>query len=251
VLAGLEFVELVYLCAVIGVGAFVRGFTGFGSSMIYVVGLTFAMPASQAVPVILMLEIVTTAGLMPSIWRLIAWRSVALLLLGCIIATPLGLWILSYLAPAPMQAIIACVVLGACLMLRSGFRLKSQPGTAGTLGVGLVAGVLTGTTSAGGPPVVLYYYSGPLAVGVGRASIIVFLGLADLFATGMASYQGIIDWQTVTRSGLAVPPMIVGTWLGAIAFKHADPDRFRRWVILVLAVLSVISLSKALLAMAG
>ena len=39
---------------------------------------------------------------------------------------------------------------------------------------------------------------------------IVFLGLADLFATGMASYQGIIDWQTVTRSGLAVPPMIVG-----------------------------------------
>jgi uncharacterized membrane protein YfcA len=136
-------------------------------------------------------------------------------------------------------------------MLRSGFRLKSQPGTAGTLGVGLVAGVLTGTTSAGGPPVVLYYYSGPLAVGVGRASIIVFLGLADLFATGMASYQGIIDWQTVTRSGLAVPPMIVGTWLGAITFKHADPDRFRRWVILVLAVLSVISLSKALLAMAG
>ena len=248
-LAGLEFVELGYLCAVIGVGAFVRGFTGFGSSMIYVVGLTFAMPASQAVPVILMLEVVTTAGLLPSVWRQVEWRSVAVLLLGCIVATPVGLWILSYLAPAPMQAVIACVVLGVCVMLRSGFRLKRQPGVAGTLGVGLISGVLTGTTSTGGPPVVLYYYSGPLAVGVARASIIVFLGLADLFATGMASYQGIIDGQTVTRAALAVLPMIVGTGLGALAFKRADPDKFRRWVILVLAVLSVVSLGKAVLAM--
>ena len=120
-MAGLEWVELAYLPAVIGIGAFVRGFTGFGSSMIYVVGLTFAMPAAQAVPMILMLEVITTAGLVPSVWRLIQWRSLALLLLGSVVATPIGLWLLGFLEPAPMQAVIAGVVLGACLMLRSGF----------------------------------------------------------------------------------------------------------------------------------
>ncbi len=248
-MAGLEWVELAYLPAVIGIGAFVRGFTGFGSSMIYVVGLTFAMPAAQAVPMILMLEVITTAGLVPSVWRLIQWRSLALLLLGSVVATPIGLWLLGFLEPAPMQAVIAGVVLGACLMLRSGFSLKKQPGAAGTLGVGLFAGVLTGTTSAGGPPIVLYYYSGPLSVAAGRASVITFLGLADLLASGMASYQGLIDWQTVTRLGLAIPPMVLGAWLGTMAFRRVDPRRFRRWVVLVLAGLSIVSLMKALLAM--
>lgn len=249
--AGLEWVELAYLAAVIGVGAFVRGFTGFGSSMIYVVGLTFAMPASQAVPLILMLEIVTTLGLMPSVWRQVAWRSMAVLLVGCVVATPVGLAVLAYLPPAPMQAVIACVVLGACLMLRSGFRLTRQPGVGGTIGVGLLSGILTGTTSAGGPPIVLYYFSGPLPVAVARASIIAFLGAADVFATGMAAYKGLVGEETLWRLLLTLPPMIAGTWLGALAFRRADPNRFRRWVIVVLASLSAVSLGKATLAMVG
>ena len=249
--AGLEWVELAYLAAVIGVGAFVRGFTGFGSSMIYVVGLTFAMPASQAVPLILMLEIVTTLGLMPSVWRQVAWRSMIILLVGCVVATPIGFAILAYLPPAPMQAVIACIVLAACLMLRSGFRLERQPGRVGTVGVGLLSGILTGTTSTGGPPIVLYYYSSPLPVAVGRASLIAFLGAADLFGTGIAAYQGLVVEETLWRLLLTLPPMIVGTWLGALTFRRADPDRFRQWVIIVLAALSVVSLVKATLAMAG
>lgn len=250
-MAGLEWMELAYLAAVVGFGAFVRGFTGFGSSMIYVVGLTFAMPAREAVPVILMLEIVTTIGLLPSVWRHVEWRSTGILVAGCAVATPVGLAILALLEPAPMQAVIATVVLGACLMLRSGYRLKRQPGLLGTVSVGMFSGILTGTTSAGGPPIVLYFYSGPLAVQVARASIILFLGLADLVAAGMATYQGIIDVETVTRTALAVPPMILGTWIGTLVFNRANPDRFRQWVIIVLAGLAVVSLARALSSMTG
>lgn len=248
-IAGLEGVELAYLAAVFGVGSFIRGFTGFGSSMIYVVGLTFTIPASEAVPLILILEVIASAGLLPAVWRQVEWRSFAQLLLACIVATPLGLALLAWLPPPPMQAVIALVVLGACLMLRAGWRLEKQPGLTGTVGVGIVSGVLTGATSAGGPPIVLYYFSSPLAIGAARASLIAYLGAADLFASGMAAWQGLIGTETLVRVALAVPPMFLGAWIGTKLFHRIDPNRFRRWVITVLAALSAVSLVKALLAM--
>ncbi|MCA8929034.1 MAG: sulfite exporter TauE/SafE family protein [Alphaproteobacteria bacterium] len=247
--AGLEGVELAYLAAVFAGGSFIRGFTGFGSSMIYVVGLTFAIPASEAVPLILILEVIATAGLLPAAWHHVQWRSVALLLVAGTVATPLGLGLLAFLPPAPMQAVIACVVLGACLMLRSGFRLHRQPGRVGTLGVGALSGILTGATSAGGPPIVLYYFSGPLPVAVARASVIAYLGAADVIAGSMAAAQGLVEGETLVRVALAAPVMLLGAWVGTRMFRRTDPSRFRQLVIVLLLVLSVASLGKALLAM--
>lgn len=246
-MAGLEIWELLYLACVIGLGAFIRGVTGFGSSMIYVVGLTFVVPAAEAVPIILLLELVTTVWLLPPVWRLVHGRSLAFLLVGCTAALPLGLMMLAHLPRAPMQAVIALVILAVCLILRSGFRLSRQPGAAGTIGVGLISGVLTGATSAGGPPAVIYYFSGPQPVAVGRASIIAFLGAADLIAAGMATHEGLILEETLLRTALAVPPMLLGSWIGARIFHRIDPERFRQWVIVTLALLSLASLSRALL----
>ena len=122
-------------------------------------------------------------------------------------------------------------------------------GAAGTIGVGLVSGVLTGATSAGGPPAVIYYFSGPQRVAVGRASIIAFLGAADLIAAGMATFEGLILEETLLRTALAVPPMLLGSWIGAKVFHRIDPERFRHWVIVTLALLSLASLARALLVM--
>ncbi len=250
-MAGLEIWELAYLACAVGMGSFIRGVTGFGSSMIYVVGLTFFMPAAEAVPMILLLELVTTVWLLPPVWRDVHVRSTVLLLIGCAVAIPLGLMLLAHLPRAPMQAVIALVVLTICLMLRAGFRLRRQPGSAGTIGVGVMSGVLTGATSAGGPPAVIYYFSGPQAVAVGRASLIAYLGAADLIATGMASFEGLIDEETFVRTALAVPPMLLGSWIGVKIFRRIDALRFRQWVIVTLAVLSLVSLARALMVMAG
>ena len=248
-MAGLELFELIFLAGVVGVGSFVRGVTGFGSSMIYAVGLTFVLPAAEVIPIILMLELVTTVWMLPKVWRQVDWRGVLLILVGCTIALPLGFMLLKHVPREPMQGIIALVVLCVCLILRSGFRLKKQPGTLGTIGVGLISGVLTGATSAGGPPAVIYYFSGPSAVAVGRASLIAYLGLADVVATGMATFEGLIYSETVVRTALAVPPMLLATWIGSLVFHRMNPERFRQWVIIVLACLSLVGLTKALVSM--
>lgn len=83
--AGLAFSVLAVL-----VGAFVKGFAGFGASMVWVTSLSLVLPPLQVVPMVLMFEVATSMGLLRHVWRQVEWRSLWLLLLGTCLATPSG-----------------------------------------------------------------------------------------------------------------------------------------------------------------
>ena len=56
----------------------VRGLSGFGASMIGIGSLSLLLPPVQVVPAFLALEILTTAHLLPGVWRQVDWRSLRL-----------------------------------------------------------------------------------------------------------------------------------------------------------------------------
>ena len=248
-IAGLELFELVVVVGVVWIGAFVRGVTGFASSMIYAVGLTFVLPAVEVVPLIMILEMITTIWMLPRVWRIADWRGVGLIAAGCAIALPLGFGLLTILPRAPSQAVIAAVVLGVCLMLWSGFKLKKQPGAFGTMGFGVISGIMTGVTSAGGPPAIIYFFAGPAPVAVARASLIAYLGVADIMAIGVASADGLIVSETFMRAAVATPSILIASLIGTMVFHRMNPDRFRQWVIVILACVSLAGLIRAIVAM--
>ena len=90
----------------------------------------------------------------------------------------------------------------------------------------------------GGPPAVLLYFSSPTTVGVSRASIIgYFLGL-DAISAALTAAHGLYTREVGLWVLALALPMFAGTVLGNRQFLKADPERFRRFVILLLAVLS-------------
>ncbi len=88
------------IVAVFG-GALVRGYTGFGSSLIWVSSLSLVLPPVIVVPAVYLLEIAASAHLLPRVWRKIEWRSLRWLLLGTFVATPPGVYLLSALPASP------------------------------------------------------------------------------------------------------------------------------------------------------
>ena len=50
-------------------GALVRGYTGFGASMFWVASLALIYPPSGVVPTVLLLEVLASLVLVPSVWR--------------------------------------------------------------------------------------------------------------------------------------------------------------------------------------
>ena len=92
---------------IVFLAAIVRGFSGFGFSLLAISALSLIYPPQQIFPAIFLMEIAASLHLLPSVWRHVHWRSLAPLLAGAIIGTPIGVWFLSTLPAPPMQLALA------------------------------------------------------------------------------------------------------------------------------------------------
>lgn len=228
---------------VLGAGI-IRGYSGFGFSMITVVVLSLVLPPSQIVPVILMLEVAASATLLPRVWRQIHWPSLTWLSLGVIIGIPLGISLLASIPPREMRMVIGIIVLilGVC-MLR-GFTLQRMPNRLQTTMVGATSGVLNGSTSMGGPPIILFYLSGPAGAAVSRASMIAFFLGTDIFAFGVSMAHGLTTSQTWILLSIALVPLWLGINLGSRFFDPRKSETYRRRTIVLLMVLALLALGR-------
>jgi uncharacterized protein len=234
-------------CLIIFLAAIVRGFAGFGFSLLTITALSIIYPPAEIVPSIFMLEVAASINLLPSIWKDVHWKSLVPLTLGCLIATPLGVWLLANVPPAPMQLAISIFVLGAVYLMWKGFALKSMPGPVASTAVGAASGLANGAFGIGGPPVVLFYFASPAGNIAGRASMIAFFIATDVIGLANQSVHGLITWATMVNAAAYLPALLAGVWLGARGFKNTDPAVFRKYVLMILALLAVVILAKAMI----
>jgi len=228
-------------------GGYLKGFSGFGASMFWMTSLSLVLPPLQLVPMVLMFEVASSIYLLPGIWKKIDWRSIGLLLAGTWVATPVGIYLLTTLPAAPVRIALALVVLYSAIMILRGFSLVRVPGKTATVGVGMTAGVLNGGMGIIGPPVVLFYFSSPVGITVGRASIIAYFLGTDSVATLLFASQSLIDPMIYWRTALFLPLLFIGSALGAAGFLKTDADKFRKISLYVLLILSVILMARAVL----
>ena len=243
----MEPIPFVIAALAVFVGAYARGYAGFGSGMIWAGGLSLVLPPVVVVPSIFLLDLIASVHLVPRVWKDIDWRSLRWLLLGAFVATAPGLTLLAKLPGDVIRVAIAVVILVVTLLLWRGFSLKAMPGPGTAVATGLLCGFLGGGTGMSGPPAILLYFSAPATVGVSRASIIGFLFGIDVIAGGLAAVHGLYTREVAVWSLALALPMLLGIVLGNRQFLRTDPARFRRFVLVLLAVLSLAVLLRALL----
>lgn len=243
--AALDATSFLYSLVAVLAGAYLKGYTGFGASMFWVTSLSLVIPPLQVVPMILMFEVITSIILLPQIWKEVRWRSIALLLLGTWAATPIGIHALSSLPAAPIRMALAIVVFTAAILILRGFALAREPGRPATVGVGLMAGVLNGSMGIVGPPVILFYFSSPIGVTAGRASIVTYFIGTDSVGTAMFAAQGLIATSVYWRTAIFLPILIVGVVVGNRGYVKTDPETFKKVALFVLMALSVVLLARA------
>ena len=238
-------IEISFACIVVFLAAIVRGFSGFGFSLLAVTALSLIYAPAQIVPSIFMMELVASLNLLPSVWKDVHWRSLVPLSLGCFVATPIGVWALANVPAPPMQLALSIFVLVATALLAMNFALKTMPGPVASTAAGAASGLANGAFGIGGPPVVLFYFASPAGNFAGRASIIVFFIFTDTIGLINQSIQGLVTWETAQRALIFLPLMLFGVWIGARSFKSVDQALFRKIVLGVLALLATLIAIKA------
>lgn len=231
-----------YVFTAVFLAGIVRGATGFGFSMIMIVLLTLFFPPAQVAPVILFWEVLASIGHLPFVYKQVHWKSLRWLALGVALGTPFGVYCLVSIPVDAMRLIINAVVLILTSMLYCGLRPKNAPTPPQTTGVGLLAGVINGASANGGPPIILFFLSSPLGAAVGRASLIAFFLFTDVWASLFYWQQGLISLDTIIFTLVFMVPMFGGMWFGNRWFSTVDEARFRKVVLALLMIISVVGL---------
>ncbi len=236
-----------FMGAVFLVASLVRGYSGFGYSAMVVTASALVTNPLNFVAVVVALETAMSLQALRGIGRDIDWRRVGLLTGGAVVGLPLGLWVLTGLSENAVRAVIASVVLLMCAILLTGWRLpREMRGTGVNFGFGMLSG-LANAPGMGGMPLIPFFAAQPMAPAVFRATLIAYFPILDLYSAPLYWAAGLVSWDTLWASALAMPITLLGNWLGGRHFFSTDPQNFRRFAIALLAALALAGLLKAVI----
>ncbi|NVO55680.1 sulfite exporter TauE/SafE family protein [Rhodobacteraceae bacterium B1Z28] len=205
-------------------GGIVRGFSGFGTALVF---LPIATPHLGPFGALIGLTIMDILGPLPNLRR--AWTAVnqgdlVRLVLGCALVLPVGLWLLAQVEPEVFRYAVSLVALFMLAILALGLRYQGRVSRTMVTGIGGAAGFLGGVAGLPGPAVILFYMSRPLPVEVIRATILLFLFAFDFLILGFLTGMGRVTLGTIGLGLVLAIPNLAGNWLGGWLFR---PDRER------------------------
>ncbi|MBR1223585.1 sulfite exporter TauE/SafE family protein [Bradyrhizobium sp. AUGA SZCCT0176] len=238
--ASVSLAAAIAICAIAFVSGLARGFSGFGSALIFM-PLASSMAAPQLVAALLLIiDFIAAAPLVPNAWKQADRRATAVMVFGALIGVPIGTYFLSRLEPVTTRWIISAFVFALLLLLLSGWRYRGKDHAAISVGIGGVSGFCSGLAQTGGPPIVGYWLGRPIASSIARANILLFFGASDFFSVVSYSLTGLITMDAIKFSLVVGPVYGIGVWLGASLFGRASEALFRAicYALIAMAVIA-------------
>lgn len=232
--------------AAVFAGGYARGYSGFGSSAIVVAAMTLILPPHQVVPIAVLLEV--SAGLIqiPGIWRSIDWRLLGFILLGAVLATPIGTTALLLLDPTPLRIGILLFILLVSLILLTGKTLSNSRSWPIVIVAGAISGFANGAAALAGLPAALFLAASDARAATMRATLILYISAIGIVTGVLLAKDGHYDATTLNRILAALPFLIVGLWLGGRRFGNTSPQSFKKFTLVMLIGIATVGLIRSL-----
>jgi uncharacterized protein len=224
----------------------VRGLTGFGMAIILVPLLGMIIPPAQAVILAILLQVMIGPVEIRKSLTHCERPSTFIIAGAAVLATPVGLWLLTLSTPDTARLIIAGIAIAAFVLVIIPKSPHGRPGLPLTVGTGITAGLLTGFAAMPGPPVVPYYLQGSVTPQTARASMMTIF-FATAIAGTLASFaSGMASGGVIMMAAILLGPMLLGNYLGSKAFGRISPLVWRSCVAVLLGMAGMSALWRAI-----
>jgi uncharacterized protein len=215
------------LCAIAFLAATARGFSGFGSALIFMPLASSVAGPRLVAALLLVIDFIAAAPLVPNAWKEADRKATAVIVAGALVGVPIGTYFLKQLDPITTRWIISGFVTGLLMLLLSGWRYHGKDYTALSLAVGSLSGFCSGLAQTGGPPIVGYQLGRPIPSKIARANILLFFGASDVFSVVSYALGGLITFDSLKLSLLIGPIYALGVAFGASLCGRASETVFR------------------------
>ncbi|PRY24275.1 hypothetical protein CLV78_103141 [Aliiruegeria haliotis] len=207
--------------AILFLGGFVQGLTGFGLALVSVPLLSLALDVRAAVPVAGIFGWLVT---FPIVWRMrahIQWNVVAILVLGSLPGSWLGAELLRTLPASIILAAMGVVLIASSLyafISTNALIAAAPPGLSAI--TGFFSGALGAAVGEPGPPVIAYTSMLPWTGDQVKSTLAAFFMLQMVGAIGSFWAKGLVTETVVSLLIQAVPGFMAGAALGMYGYTR-------------------------------
>ncbi|MGA1792687.1 MAG: sulfite exporter TauE/SafE family protein [Thermoplasmatota archaeon] len=239
----------ILVVAIVLLAGFVQGLVGFGSGLVMVPVLVLLIEPKVLIPVVLVHGLIMNELLAIEARKHIQAGRVAPILLGGLIGLPFGTYLLIILSPDIIKIMIGAVIVLFGLILLSGRAFEIKRERIFKVPIGIISGLLNGSVSMSGPPVILFFANQKVRKRNFRANTVTyffFLNVATLF---IFTLVGLITSDVLVLAGATLPVALLGIFLGTKASKVVKEKVFRKIALILVSLAGLVSLIGGIVAL--
>lgn len=230
------------------IASFVHATTGFGSALVGMPILVFAVGLQVSAPLMAILGQIVNLGVLWQNWKDLDWKHSLVLIIPSIFGVPVGLLFLKGGNETLLNTVLGIILIGYGIY--SFFSNQNQSKNAGTTKenkphyfwgslAGFCAGILGGAYNANGPPVIIYANFTHREKGAFRSILQAFFFVNGFVIIAGHILAGLITKQVFYYSLFALPGLILGMGIGFYIDRFLTPQRFHKIVIIGIILLGV------------
>ena len=220
----------------------VRGFSGFGSALIYVPLMSAIYEPRIATVSFVIPDYFSSAPYLVQAFRHCHWRAVLPAFLAAALAVPFGTMTQMSADPDLLRWGMAVFVALFVILLAAGWRYPGPTGTGGAIGAGMLSGFAGGATQMSGPPLILFWLGSSDPAAMIRANLMACLGLIGLLLCVSYIVQGLVTAQPIAIAVMLWPAYVLSVVAGARWFRGTSDRGYRRVGYAIIAASAVVSL---------
>jgi hypothetical protein len=172
--------------------------------------------------------------------REVIWPRLVDLLLGTVLGTPVGVWILATLPGTTLKRLIGVMLLAIVVIEWCGAYPRQLCGRRWGIGAGVLSGLFGGALAIPGPPVILYVVAQGWPPRTIKAMLQAFFLLNQSLNFLGHWWAGLVTPDVLWLGMLYALPASAGFTLGIYLFARVDQLLFRRLIFLLLFVLGLL-----------
>jgi len=214
-----------------------QGLMGFGFALVSASIMIIFLPPKIVVPIIIICSTLNNMIILFEVRKWVDLKRILPLIIAGIIGVPIGTYLLIVLNDNILRIFIGSIIILFAVAFLIGFKRKIKNEKLVFAPVGFISGLLGGSTSMGGPPVILFFTNQGVKKRVFRANLVAYFMVLSLVTISSFILGGLITPEVIKYVILFLPTTIFGVTIG-IKLAHKVEEKLFQDIALILVIVA-------------
>lgn len=220
----------------------IQGATSFGFSLLALPLLGVFMPLKIIVPMLVIYCAIMNSIILYKIREHIDIKKIYLLIITAVVATPIGANMLITINEGVLKVIVGVLVTISAVSFYFGYKVNIKNEKLAYIPVGFVSGLLNGSVSLSGPPVILFLTNQDTPKQVFRATLTSFFWILNIMTVVIFSFKRLITLEVLKFTGYLLPALIIGVVLGIKLGNKVEEETFKKLTTILIILMGILSI---------